>query len=128
VAADSEFFRRSGVDVCYELHPVKICTMRDLRALSWRGGWHKRANILYDPAHDFAANGLSRVSGHYHERVRAFHVKDAEYGTGSGVYGATRWIDGRASVARRRQIDFHSIFSKMGSTTTGLGRVGVDAA
>jgi sugar phosphate isomerase/epimerase len=43
-------------------------------------GGHKRANILYDPSHMILQQmdylGFLDV---YHERVRAFHVKDAEY-------------------------------------------------
>jgi sugar phosphate isomerase/epimerase len=54
----------------------------------------------------------------YHERVRAFHVKDAEYRASgrSGVYGGYQdWIDrpGRFRSLGDGQIDFNSIFSKM---------------
>jgi sugar phosphate isomerase/epimerase len=54
----------------------------------------------------------------YHERVRAFHVKDAEYTPSgrSGVYGGYQdWIDrpGRFRSLGDGQIDFRSIFSKM---------------
>ncbi|MGA2675028.1 MAG: sugar phosphate isomerase/epimerase [Terracidiphilus sp.] len=113
-------FDEAGVDVCFELHPGE-----DLhdgatfeRFLSTVGG-HKRANILYDPSHmilqqmDYLA-----FLDIYHERVRAFHVKDAEYRPGgrSGVYGGYQdWIDrpGRFRSLGDGQIDFHSIFSKM---------------
>jgi sugar phosphate isomerase/epimerase len=113
-------FDEAGVDVCYELHPGE-----DLhdgatfeRFLGVVGG-HARANILYDPSHmilqqmDYLA-----FLDLYHERVRAFHVKDAEYRPSgrSGVYGGYQeWIDrpGRFRSLGDGQIDFHSIFSKM---------------
>ncbi|MGP8269310.1 MAG: sugar phosphate isomerase/epimerase family protein [Terracidiphilus sp.] len=113
-------FDEAGVDVCYELHPGE-----DLhdgvtfeRFLALVGG-HKRANILYDPSHmilqqmDYLA-----FLDIYHERVRAFHVKDAEYRASgrSGVYGGYQdWIDrpGRFRSLGDGQIDFSSIFSKM---------------
>ena len=113
-------FDEAGVDVCYELHPGE-----DLhdgatfeRFLGVVGG-HARANILYDPSHmilqqmDYLA-----FLDIYHERVRAFHVKDAEYRPSgrSGVYGGYQdWIDrpGRFRSLGDGQIDFHSIFSKM---------------
>ena len=113
-------FEDAGVDVCYELHPGE-----DLhdgatfeRFLSAVGG-HKRANILYDPSHMILQQmdylGFLDL---YHERVRAFHVKDAEYrpSARSGVYGGYQaWIDrpGRFRSLGDGQIDFNSIFSKM---------------
>jgi sugar phosphate isomerase/epimerase len=54
----------------------------------------------------------------YHERVRAFHVKDAEFRSSgrSGVYGGYQdWIDrpGRFRSLGDGEIDFRQIFSKM---------------
>jgi len=113
-------FDEAGVDVCYELHPGE-----DLhdgatfeRFLGVVGG-HARANILYDPSHMVLQQmdylGFLDL---YHDRVRAFHVKDAEYRPSgrSGVYGGYQdWIDrpGRFRSLGDGQIDFHSIFSKM---------------
>ncbi len=113
-------FDEAGVDVCFELHPGEdlhdgVTFERFLDAV----GGHKRANILYDPSHmilqqmDYLA-----FLDLYHERVRAFHVKDAEYRPSgrSGVYGGYQdWIDrpGRFRSLGDGQIDFHSIFSKM---------------
>jgi len=113
-------FEDAGVDVCYELHPGEdlhdgVTFERFLDAV----GGHKRANILYDPSHMILQQmdylGFLDV---YHERVRAFHVKDAEYRTSarSGVYGGYQaWIDrpGRFRSLGDGQIDFGSIFSKM---------------
>jgi len=66
----------------------------------------------------------------YHERVKAFHVKDGEFRASgrSGVYGGYQdWIDrpGRFRSLGDGQIDFHSILSKMASTTIRAGRCGV---
>jgi sugar phosphate isomerase/epimerase len=113
-------FEEAGVDVCYELHPGEdlhdgITFERFLSAVSG----HKRANILYDPSHMILQQmdylGFLDL---YHERVRAFHVKDAEYrpSARSGVYGGYQdWIDrpGRFRSLGDGQIDFNSIFSKM---------------
>ena len=113
-------FDEQGVDVCYELHPGEdlhdgATFDRFLEAVDG----HKRANILYDPSH-MILQQLDYLSflDIYHERVRAFHVKDAEFRPSgrSGVYGGYQdWIDrpGRFRSLGDGQIDFHSIFSKM---------------
>jgi sugar phosphate isomerase/epimerase len=54
----------------------------------------------------------------YHERIKAFHVKDAEFNpTGrQGVYGGFQsWVDraGRFRSLGDGQIDFGAIFSKL---------------
>ena len=54
----------------------------------------------------------------YHEFIKAFHVKDAEFNpTGrSGVYGGYQsWVDrpGRFRSLGDGQVDFKSIFTKM---------------
>lgn len=113
-------FDAAGVDVCYELHPGE-----DLhdgvtfeRFLDLVGG-HGRANILYDPSH-MVLQQMDYVGflDLYHERVRAFHVKDAEYRASarSGVYGGYQeWLDrpGRFRSLGDGQVDFNSIFSKL---------------
>jgi sugar phosphate isomerase/epimerase len=113
-------FDEAGVDLCFELHPGE-----DLhdgatfeRFLDEVEG-HKRACILYDPSHmvlqqmDYLA-----FLDLYHERVRAFHVKDAEFHPAgrAGVYGGyMSWIDrpGRFRSLGDGQVDFGQIFSKM---------------
>ncbi len=113
-------FDEAGVDVCFELHPGEdlhdgVTFERFLDAVQN----HPRANILYDPSHmvlqqmDYLA-----FLDLYHERVRAFHVKDAEYRPSgrSGVYGGYQnWVDraGRFRSLGDGQIDFGAIFSKM---------------
>jgi sugar phosphate isomerase/epimerase len=113
-------FDEAGVDLCYELHPGEdlhdgVTFERFLATVDD----HPRANILYDPSHmvlqqmDYLA-----FLDLYHERVRAFHVKDAEYHASgrAGVYGGYQdWIDrpGRFRSLGDGQIDFGQVFSKM---------------
>lgn len=113
-------FDEAGVDLCFELHPGEDLhdgvTFERFLAMV---GEHPRANILYDPSHmvlqqmDYLA-----FLDIYHDRIRAFHVKDAEYRISgrSGVYGGYQdWIDrpGRFRSLGDGQIDFGQVFSKM---------------
>jgi sugar phosphate isomerase/epimerase len=112
-------FDEAGVDVCFELHPGEdlhdgVTFERFLDAV----GQHRRANILYDPSH-FVLQQLDYLAfiDIYHERIRAFHVKDAEFHPSgrSGVYGGYQeWIDrpGRFRSLGDGQIDFKRVFSK----------------
>ncbi len=82
-------------------------------------GGHVRASILYDPSH-FVLQQLDYLAflDLYHDRVKAFHVKDAEFRPSgrSGVYGGYQgWVDrpGRFRSPGDEQIDFKAIFSKM---------------
>jgi sugar phosphate isomerase/epimerase len=109
-----------GVDLCFELHPAEdlhdgVTFERFLHAV----GDHPRANILFDPSHMVLQQmdylGFIDI---YHERIRAFHVKDAEYHASarSGVYGGYQdWIDraGRFRSLGDGQVDFGQIFSKL---------------
>lgn len=109
----------AGVDACFELHPGEdlhdgVTFERFLDAVDG----HPRANILYDPSH-FILQQLEYLQfiDIYHERIRAFHVKDAEFNpTGkAGVYGGyLDWVDrpGRFRSLGDGQIDFRAIFSK----------------
>ena len=109
-----------GVDVAYEIHPGD-----DLHdGISYemflsRVKNHRRANLLYDPSH-FVLQQLDYLDyiDIYHERIKAFHVKDAEFNpTGrQGVYGGFQsWVDraGRFRSLGDGQVDFGSIFSKL---------------
>lgn len=114
-----DVFDEVGVDCCYEIHPGEdlhdgVTFERFLEAT----GEHRRANILYDPSH-FILQQLDYLSfiDIYHERIKMFHVKDAEFNaTGrSGVYGGYQdWLDraGRFRSLGDGQIDFRGIFSK----------------
>jgi sugar phosphate isomerase/epimerase len=80
---------------------------------------HKRANILFDPSH-FVLQQLNYLEyiDLYHERIKMFHVKDAEFNpTGrQGVYsGYAPWLEraGRFRSVGDGQVDFKSIFSKL---------------
>lgn len=113
-------FDECGVDVCYEIHPGEdlhdgVTYERFLEAT----GNHTRACLLYDPSHLVlqCLNYLEYIDI-YHEKIKAFHVKDAEFNpTGrSGVYGGYQsWIErpGRFRSLGDGQVDFKSIFSKL---------------
>ncbi|MEM9917870.1 MAG: sugar phosphate isomerase/epimerase [Bacteroidota bacterium] len=113
-------FDKAGVDLCYEIHPGEdlhdgITFEMFLEAT----GNHPRCNILYDPSH-FVLQCMDYLEyiDIYHERIKMFHVKDAEFNpTGrSGVYGGYQgWIDrpGRFRSLGDGQVDFKSIFSKL---------------
>ena len=109
-----------GVEVCYEIHPGEdihdgISYERFLKVTNN----HSAVKILYDPSH-FILQQLDYLKfiDFYHENIRMFHVKDAEFNpTGkSGVYGGYEdWINrpGRFRSLGDGQIDFKSIFSKL---------------
>ncbi|EPK7282436.1 sugar phosphate isomerase/epimerase family protein [Citrobacter farmeri] len=113
-------FDAHGVDVCFELHPGEdlhdgVTFERFLHLLDN----HPRCNILYDPSHmllqqmDYLA-----FIDIYHSRIKAFHVKDAEFQANgrSGTYGGYQsWINraGRFRSLGDGQIDFKGIFSKL---------------
>ena len=65
-------------------------------------GGHKRCNINYDPSH-FLLQQLDYLAfiDIYHERIKAFHVKDAEFNPDGrqGVYsGYQPWINRAGTV------------------------------
>lgn len=113
-------FDEAGVNVGYELHPGE-----DLHDgvsfemfLEYVNG-HPRAGINYDPSH-FLLQQLDYLQfiDFYHDRIYAFHVKDAEFNpTGKqGVYGGYQgWVDraGRFRSLGDGQVDFTGIFSKL---------------
>ncbi|GAB3173286.1 sugar phosphate isomerase/epimerase family protein [Telluribacter humicola] len=113
-------FDEAGVDVCYELHPGEdlydgVTFEMFLEAVDN----HTRANINYDPSH-FVLQQLDYLQfiDIYHERIKAFHVKDAEFNPSGrqGVYsGYQGWVDraGRFRSLGDGQVDFSSIFSKL---------------
>ncbi|MCA6116557.1 sugar phosphate isomerase/epimerase [Bradyrhizobium sp. WSM 1738] len=109
-----------GIDLAYEIHPGE-----DLHdGISYemfleRVNGHARANLLYDPSH-LALQQLDYLAyiDIYHQRIKAFHVKDAEFNpTGrQGVYGGFQsWVDraGRFRSLGDGQVDFGAIFSKL---------------
>ncbi|MEC5320443.1 sugar phosphate isomerase/epimerase [Brenneria populi subsp. brevivirga] len=113
-------FDRHGVDLCFEIHPGEDlhdgATFERFLALL---DDHPRCNILFDPSHlrlqhmDYLA-----FIDRYHSRIKAFHVKDAEFAASgrSGVYGGYQpWADraGRFRSPGDGDIDFKAIFSKL---------------
>ncbi|NGN43263.1 sugar phosphate isomerase/epimerase [Mesorhizobium sp. CGMCC 1.15528] len=113
-------YEDAGVDLCYEIHPGEdvfdgVTFEMFLDAV----GGHKRCNINYDPSH-FLLQQLDYLAfiDIYHERIKAFHVKDAEFNPDGrqGVYsGYQGWV-GRAGRFRSLgdgQVDFGGIFSKL---------------
>ncbi len=109
-----------GVDVCYEIHPGE--DLHDgvtFEMFLDEVDQHERANILYDPSH-FVLQALDYLAfiDFYHERIKMFHVKDAELNPDGrvGVYGGYQsWVDraGRFRSLGDGQVDFAAIFSKL---------------
>jgi sugar phosphate isomerase/epimerase len=115
-----DVFDEEGVDVAYEIHPGEDlhdgATFERFLALVDN---HPRCNMLFDPSH-YVLQQLDylQLIDFYHERIKCFHVKDAEFRpTGrSGVYGGYQsWVDrpGRFRSLGDGQVDFKGIFSKM---------------
>jgi len=113
-------FDENGIDLCYEIHPGE--DLHDgitYEMFLEKVNNHSRACILYDPSH-FLLQCLDYLSfiDHYHERIRMFHVKDAEFNPSGkqGVYGGYQnWVDraGRFRSLGDGQVDFKAIFSKL---------------
>jgi sugar phosphate isomerase/epimerase len=106
--------------VCFELHPGEdLFDGVTFEMFLERVNNHPRCAINYDPSH-FVLQQLDYLEfiDIYHERIKALHIKDAEFRpTGrQGVYcGYQPWID-RAARFRSLgdgQVDFGAIFSKM---------------
>ena len=114
------YFDECGVDVCYEIHPGEdlfdgITYEMFLKEVNN----HPRACLLYDPSH-FVLQQLDYLQyiDFYHERIKAFHVKDAEFNaTGKqGTFGGYQsWLNraGRYRSPGDGQVNFKSIFSKL---------------
>jgi sugar phosphate isomerase/epimerase len=113
-------FDAAGVDLCYEIHPSEdLHDGATYEMFLERVDNHPRANLLYDPSH-FVLQQLDYLAyiDLYHQRIRAFHVKDAEFHpTGrQGVYGGYQsWVNraGRFRSLGDGQVDFPAIFSKL---------------
>jgi sugar phosphate isomerase/epimerase len=113
-------FDEQGVDVCYEIHPGEdLFDGVTYEMFLEKVNNHARACLLYDPSH-FVLQCLDYIQyiDHYHERIKAFHVKDAEFNsTGKqGTFGGYQnWADraGRYRSPGDGQVDFKRIFSKL---------------
>jgi sugar phosphate isomerase/epimerase len=114
------YFDECGVDICYEVHPGEdifdgVTYELFLEAVHQ----HPRACLLYDPSH-FVLQQLDYLAyiDHYHQRIRAFHVKDAEFNSSGkqGTFGGYQsWANraGRYRSPGDGQVDFKSVFSKL---------------
>ncbi len=115
-----DYFDECGVDVCYEIHPGEdLFDGITYEMFLEKVNNHPRACLLYDPSH-FVLQQLDYLQyiDFYHERIRAFHVKDAEFNpTGrQGTFGGYQsWLNraGRYRSPGDGQVDFKSIFSKL---------------
>lgn len=113
-------FDEAGCDVCYEIHPgedVFDGATFEMFLDALKG--HPRCNINYDPSH-FLLMQLDYLDfiDIYHSRIKAFHVKDAEFNPSGrqGVYsGYQPWISraGRFRSLGDGQVDFGGIFSRL---------------
>jgi sugar phosphate isomerase/epimerase len=115
-----DFYDELGVDLCYEIHPGEdIFDGASFEMFLEAVGEHPRVMINYDPSH-FMLMQLDYLAfiDIYHDRIGAFHVKDAEFNpTGrQGVYsGYQSWVNraGRFRSLGDGQVDFTGIFSKL---------------
>ena len=113
-------FEENDVDLCFELHPGEdLHDGASFDRFLEECDNHPRVCINYDPSH-FVLQQMDYLQfiDLYEERIRAFHVKDAEFnpdGT-NGVFGGYQdWIDraGRFRSPGDGEIDFNAIFSKL---------------
>ena len=110
----------AGVDLCFEPHPGQdvhdgATFARFLEAV----GGHPRAKLLYDPSH-LRLQHMDYLGfiDRWHERIAAFHVKDAEFVPSAerGVHGGYGdWLDrpGRFRSPGDGDIDFRGVFSRL---------------
>jgi sugar phosphate isomerase/epimerase len=113
-------YDKCGVDVCYELHPGEdLFDGATFEMFLAQVKNHKRCCINYDPSH-FVLQLLDYLAfiDIYHERIKAFHVKDAEFNPDGrqGVYsGFQPWVNraGRFRSLGDGQVDFGAVFSKL---------------
>lgn len=113
-------FDAADCDVCFEIHPgedVFDGATFEMFLDALHG--HARCCINYDPSH-FLLMQLDYLAfiDLYHARIKAFHVKDAEFNPDGrqGVYsGYQPWINraGRFRSLGDGQVDFSGIFSKL---------------
>lgn len=115
-----DFARDNGVTFGYELHPGSdLYDGATFEMFLDKTGDHPAACLTYDPSH-FLLQQLDYVEfiRLYHDRIRAFHVKDAEFRPSGrvGVYGGYQpWVDraGRFRSLGDGQVDFRRVFSML---------------
>jgi sugar phosphate isomerase/epimerase len=115
-----DHFDAEGVDVAWEVHPGEdVHDGASYEMMLDAVDQHPRACLLYDPSH-FVLQALDYLAyiDIYHERIKAFHVKDAEFRPDGrvGAYGGYQGWQGRAGRFRSLgdgQVDFGAVFSKL---------------
>jgi sugar phosphate isomerase/epimerase len=115
-----DVYDNAGVDLGYEIHPGEdVFDGTTFERFLEKLDNHPRCQITYDPSH-FLLQQLDYLSfiDIYHQRISAFHVKDAEFNpTGKqGVYsGYADWTEraGRFRSLGDGQVDFNGIFSRL---------------
>lgn len=115
-----DVYDNHGVDVCYEIHPGEdVFDGATFEMFLDALNGHARCCINYDPSH-FVLQQLDYLAfiDIYHERIKAYHVKDAEFNPDGrqGVYsGYQPWVNraGRFRSLGDGQVDFAAIFSKL---------------
>lgn len=113
-------YEDEGVDIGYEIHPGEdVFDGATFEMFVDALDGHPRARINYDPSH-FLLQQMDYLAfiDLYHERICAFHVKDAEFNPDGrqGVYsGYQPWLSraGRFRSLGDGQVDFSGIFSKL---------------
>lgn len=115
-----DHYKDHGVDIGFEIHPgedVFDGATFEMFVNACKG--HESAMINYDPSH-FLLQQMDYLAfiDIYHDRINAFHVKDAEFNPDGrqGVYsGYQSWINraGRFRSLGDGQVDFGAIFSKL---------------
>jgi len=115
-----DVFEECDVDLCYEIHPGEdLHDGVSYEMFLERVNNHSRACLLYDPSH-FVLQALDYLQfiDIYHDRIRMFHVKDAEFNPDGrqGVYGGFQsWVNraGRFRSLGDGEVDFQAIFSRL---------------
>lgn len=113
-------YKDNGQDIGFEIHPGEdVFDGATFELFVDACGGHEAAMINYDPSH-FLLQQLDYLAfiDIYHDRINAFHVKDAEFNPDGrqGVYsGYQSWINraGRFRSLGDGQVDFAGIFSKL---------------
>ncbi|KUF09354.1 sugar phosphate isomerase/epimerase family protein [Pseudoponticoccus marisrubri] len=115
-----DVYEEEGVDIGFEIHPGEDV----FDGATWEMfldalDGHGRARINYDPSH-FLLQAMDYLQfiDLYHDRICAFHVKDAEFNPDGrqGVYsGYQPWLHraGRFRSLGDGQVDFGAIFSRL---------------
>ncbi len=112
-------YETAGVDLCFEIHPTEdVFDGETFEMFLEAVGSHPRCNINYDASH-YIKQGMDYIGfiDVYHERIKAFHVKDAEFNPTAkqGFLGGYKgWME-RAARDRslgHGQVDFKRVFAK----------------